>query len=197
MKLNELLLLAVAGWCGIGAIGIGVSLFRGRRQEATRHGAWLAAVAVLYVAAVLAVSAEQKQKLVPMGKDQCFDEMCFAVVGVDETPGLVAGEDSRVIRVAVRVTNHSNSSKAEGLIAAYLVDAQGRVWEPLAGLSGNPLNGRVAGGSQMLSQPMFRVAGNSSGLGLVFTHGPWQPGRLVIGDTDSLLHKRTVAALGR
>jgi hypothetical protein len=197
MKLNELLLLAVAGWCGLGILGIVLSLFRGRRQEAARHAAWLTAVAVLYVAAVLAVSAEQKQKVVPMGKDQCFDEMCFAVVGVDETPGLVAGEDSRVIRVAVRVTNHGHSAEAEKLIAAYLVDAQERVWEPLAGLSGNPLHGRVAGGSQMVSEPMFRVAGDARGLGLVFTRGPWQPGRLVIGDTDSLLHKRTVVALGR
>ena len=197
MNLREGLLLAVAGWCGIGVAGITISLLRNRRAEAVRHLAWLAAVALLYLAAVLVVSTLQKQKIVPVGKDQCFGEMCFAVVAVDEVPGLVAGDDSRVVRVTVRVTNRGSSAETERLIEAYLVDGQGRQWESLPGLSGNRLNARLAGGSQMLSQPMFRVAGSSSGIGMVFTHGPWQWRRMVIGDSDSLLHKRTKVSLGR
>ena len=42
-------------------------------------------------------------------RDQCFDEMCFAVVGVTEVPGLVAGDDGKVERVSIRVTNHGHS----------------------------------------------------------------------------------------
>ena len=91
---------------------------------------------------------------------------------------------------AIRLT------ESEGRIEAYLIDSRGRIWEPLAGLSGNRLSGRVAGGSQMLSQPMFRVAKDSMGLGLVFTHGSWHPRRLVVGDSDSLGHRRTVVGLG-
>ena len=49
----------------------------------------------------------------------------------------------------------------------------------------------------MVSQPVFAVAADATGLGLVFTHGRWQPGRLVIGDSDSLLHRRTAVKLDR
>jgi len=189
MKLTELLLFGVVAWCLIGAVGTAISLMRERRAEALKHSVWLTLVAGVYLLTLLAVSVFQKQRVIPIGQEQCYGEMCFAVVGVDEVPGLVAADDSRVIRVAIRVTNRGHAAQSEGLIEAYLLDSQGRVWEPLAGLSGNRLNGRVAGGSEMLSQPMFRVAKDAAGLGLVFTHGSWQPGRLVIGDSDSLGHR--------
>jgi hypothetical protein len=197
MKVAELGLMAVAGWMAIGVAGTVVSLARGRREEAARHAAWIAVVAGAYLLVLLGVSATQRQRVVPMGRDQCFDDMCFAVEGVDEVPGLVAGDAGRVVRVTVRVANHGHHAEAEGLIEAYLVDSKGREWEALPGLSGNRLNARVAGGSQMVSQPMFRVAGDSRGLGLVLTHGKWQPGRLVVGDSDSFGHRRTVVPLGR
>jgi hypothetical protein len=197
MRVTELLLFGVVAWCAIGAIGIAISLIRERRAEALKHTVWLALVAGAYLLVLLGVSVFQKQQVVRIGQDQCYDEMCFAVVGVDEVPGLEAGDDSQVVRVAIRVTNRGHSAEAEGMIEAYLLDSRGRVWEPLAGLSGNRLNSRVAGGSQMLSQPMFRVAKDAAGLGLFFTHGSWQPGRLVVGDSDSLGHRPTVVPLGR
>jgi hypothetical protein len=197
MKVTELLLFGVAGWCGIGLVGIAISLARGRRAEAVKHSASIAMVAGIYLLLVLAVSLAQRQRVVAMGQDQCFDVMCFAVVAVDEVPGLVAGDDGRVVRATIRVANHGRQAQAEGSISAYVVDSRGRIWVPLPGLSGNRLNGRVAGGSEMVSQPMFRIAKDSEGLGLVLTHGSWQPGRLVIGDSDSLGHRRTVVALGR
>jgi hypothetical protein len=49
----------------------------------------------------------------------------------------------------------------------------------------------------VVSEPVFKVAGDATGLGLVFTHGRWQPGVLVIGYSDSWLHKKTVVELGR
>jgi hypothetical protein len=197
MKVAEVVLVAVAGWCGIGAVGVLVSLARGRRAEALKHSASIAAVAGIYVLVLLGVSAMQKQKVVAIGQAQCFGEMCFAVTGVDEVPGLVAGDDGRVVRVAVRVSNRGKAAEEDGAIEAYLVDSRGREWGPLAGLSGNRLPGRVAGGAEMVSQPMFRVAKDSAGIGLVLTHGRWQWRRLLIGDSDSLEHKRTVVGLGR
>jgi len=197
VKIAEWLLLAVAGWSAIGVAGIAISMARGRKEEAVKHTAWLATVVGVYLLVLLGVSAIQKQRVVAIGQDQCYDKMCFAVIAVDEVPGLVAGDEGRVVRAAIRVANHGRSAEAERLIEAYLVDSKGREWGPLPGLSGNRMVSRVAGGSQMLSEPMFRVAKDSTGLGLVFTHGSWQPGRLVIGDSDSLGHKRTVVMLGR
>jgi hypothetical protein len=65
------------------------------------------------------------------------------------------------------------------------------------GVNGVELTVRVAGGGSVMSEPVFKVGADASGLGLVLTHGRWQPGVLVIGDSDSLLHRKTVVALGR
>jgi hypothetical protein len=54
---------------------------------------------------------------------------------------------------------------------------------------------KVAGGGSIVSEPVFKVAGDATGLRLVLTHGRWQPGVLVIGDSDSWLHRRTAVAL--
>ena len=139
----------------------------------------------------------QPQRVLAMGKPQCFDEMCFTVTKVEELPGFLIRDGRRLVRVTVQVTNQGKKTQSEGLIWAYLVDAQGRRWEESAGVNGVELTARVAGGGSVLSEPVFKVAGHSTGLGLVLTRGWRQPGVLVIGDSDSLLHKKTVVALER
>lgn len=195
MKLPELLFYAVAGWTGIGVAGVTVSLVRGRRAEAWKHSMSIAVVAGVYLFTLLAVSVAQRQRVLRMGQEQCYGDLCFAVTAADQVPGLVAGDDGRVVRVTVWVENHGSATEADDGIKAYLVDSRGRIWTPLPGLSGNRLNGRVAAGSQMTSQPMFRVAEDSAGLGMVLTHGNWQSRRLVIGESDSLGHRKNVVAL--
>ena len=134
------------------------------------------------------------------GEQQCFDDLCFAVQGSDEVEGFRARgqEAARLLRVRVRVTNRGKGRpQGEGLIRAYLVDAQGRRWEEVRGLEGVRLTGRVAAGDSAVSEPVFRVARDASGLGLVLTHGRWQSGVLVIGDPDSWGHRPTVMLVGR
>jgi hypothetical protein len=198
MNLRELLLLALVGWTAIGAIGVTISLVRRERAKALRHLGWIAGVWATYFAVLVAVSLRQPQKTVAIGQDQCYDEMCFAVTGVEQVPGFLIHDGSRLLRVSVRITNHARGrTESEKLIRAYLVDAQGRRWEESAAISGVPLTARVPAGDSVVSEPVFKVAGNATGLGLVFTHGQRQPGVLVIGASDSLLHRRTVVPLGR
>ncbi len=106
-----------------------------------------------------------------MGEPQCFDEMCFAVTRVEEVPGFLIRDGRRLVRVSVQVTNRGRKAQSEGLIRAYLVDGQGRRWEESAGVNGVELTARVAGGGSVVSEPVFKVAGDATGLGLVFTHG--------------------------
>ena len=196
MKVTESFFFGVAGWCAVGTVGIFLSLARGRLTEAYKHALSLAVVAGMYLLLLLSVSLIQKQKVIAVGQDQCFQNMCFAIVGIEHVPSLVTGDDAHVERVSIRVTNRGSSADADTGIEAYLLDSRGRLSEPLAGLSGNRLNGRLAPHAQMLSQPMFRVAKDSAGLGIVLTHGSWQRRRLTIGDSDSLAHRRTIVALG-
>ena len=207
MKWQELLMLGVVGWTLLGAVGVTISAVRARRgvegeRERVRQGV-IAIVGVwfLYMAALLGVSLGQRQRVVTIGQEQCFDDMCFTVMKAEEVPRFLGangiGDGSRLIRVTVVVRNRGRRKvQAEKAIAAYLVDAQGRQWEESLGVSGNRLTDRVRAGQEMVSEPVFKVAGDATGLGLVLTHGMWQPGRIVIGDSDSFLHKRTVVALG-
>jgi hypothetical protein len=198
MNLRELLLLGVVGWTAIGALGVSVSLARREREKAVRGVAWIAGVWVVYLVALVTVSLVQPQQVVAMGEEQCFDEMCFAVVGVDEVPGFLIRDGSRLVRVSVRVTNRERGrAQSERLMRAYLVDGKGRRWEESAGVNGVPLTARVEAGKSVGSEPVFKVARDTTGLALVLTHGWKQPGVLVIGDSDSWLHRRTVVKLGR
>jgi hypothetical protein len=197
MKATELLLLGLLGWTGIGALGVAVSLWRGERQRVRRGVAWLAGVWVIYLSVLTGVSLRQRQRTVAIGEPQCFDDMCFTVTGMQEMPGFLIRDGRRLVRVSVQVTNRGRKAQSEGLIRAYLVDGQGRRWEESAGVNGVGLTARVAGGDSVVSEPVFKVAGDATGLGLIFTHGWRQPGVLVIGDSDSFLHRRTVVNLGR
>ena len=197
MKATELLLLGLVGWTAVGILGVGVAFWRRERERARRGVAWLARVWVVYLCVLVAVSLGQTQRVVAVGEPQCFDEMCFTVAGVEELPGFLIRDGRRLVRVTVRVKNEGRKAQSEGLIWAYLVDAQGRRWRESPGVSGVGLTARVTGGDSVVSEPVFKVAGDATGLGLVLTHGRWQPGVLVIGDSDSPLHKKTVVDLGR
>jgi hypothetical protein len=197
MKATELLLLGLVGWTGIGVVGVGVSLWRGERQRMLRGISWLAGVWVVYLCVLVGVSLAQRQRVVAIGEPRCFDDMCFTVTGVEELPGFLIRDGRRLVRVSVRVTNRGRKAQSEGLLLGYLVDSQGRIWEASPGVNGVGLTAKVSGGDSVVCQPVYKVAADAKGLGLVLTHGRWQPGVLVIGDSDSWLHKKTVVALGR
>jgi hypothetical protein len=208
MNVWKLLLAGVVGWTVLGLVGLMISWARhkrgvaGEKTKLANGLKWLVAVWVVYLAVVIGVSIALPQRVVPLEQEQCFDEMCFTVTGVEEVPRFLGknqtADGSRLIRVSVRVRNAGQGkAQSSALMRAYLVDGQGRRWTASKGVSGNLLSGRVAAGGSIVSEPVFRVAADASGLGLVFTRGRWQPGSLVIGDTDSLFHRRTIAALGR
>ena len=197
MKLTELLLLGLVGWTGVGAVGVAVSQWRGESQRVRRGIAWMAGVWALYLCVLAVVSMVQRQRILAIGESQCFDDMCFTVTGVEEVPGFLIRDGRRLIRVSVKVANRGRKAQSEASIGAYLVDSQGRLWDESHGVNGNRLTARVSGEESVVSEPVFRVSADAKGLGLVLTHGRWQPGVLVIGDSDSWLHKKTVVMLGR
>ena len=198
MNLREVLLIALVLWTVVEALGVAVSLIQGERAKGLRHTGWIGAIWAVYLFMLVTVSRVQPRKVVAMGEEQCFDEMCFSVTGVENLPGFLIKDGSRLVRVSIRITNRGkHRAQSEKLIRAYLMDNKGRRWEESAAISGVPLTARVPAGDSVVSEPVFKVAGNATGLGLVFTHGRRQPGILVIGASDSLLHRRTVVPLGR
>jgi hypothetical protein len=197
MNLRELLLWGLVGWTAIGALGIAASLVRRERAKAMRGFAWISGVWVVYLGILVAVSLRQPQRVLAVGDEQCFGDMCFAVTRVEEVPGFPVRDKSGLIRVSVRVRNKGRSTQNERRIRAYLIDSNGRQWKESAGVSGVQLTSKVVGGESVMSEPVFKVAANATALDLVFTRGWSQPGTLIIGDSDSWLHRRTIVRLGR
>ncbi len=196
MNLRELLLFAVAGWTALGALGVTLSWARGERTNVRRGMAWIAGIWALYLAIVLTVSLTQPRRVIASGRQQCFGDMCFTVTRVEELPGFLIRDGSRLVRVTVRVSNRAHSgTQAERLMRAYLIDAEGRRWQQSPGISGVPLTAQVGAGDSIVSEPIFKVAHDATGLGLVFTRGARLPQALVIGDPDSWLHQPTVVSL--
>jgi hypothetical protein len=201
MNWMRLLMMALLGWTALGVLGVLLSLARRERQKVVSGVSWIAGIWLVYVAVLATVSARQPQRVVGLGQEQCFGDMCFAVKKVEELPRFLGvnglGDGSRLVRVTVEVKNKGKGdAESDDLLRAYLIDAQGRRWVESKGVSGNRLTGRVAAGDEMLSEPVFKLPADATGLRLVFTHGRWQPGVLVIGDSDSWWHKRTVVPLG-
>lgn len=199
MKLTEMLLFGMVLWTLVGVLGTLLRWAQGDRGRARRGLRWIAGVWAVYLGVLLLVSLGEGQREMAAGAKQCFDEMCFAVEGADEVEGFFVREQERerLVRVHVRVTNRGRGRpQGEGLIRAYLVDGEGRRWDEVRGLSGVRLTSRLAAGDSAVSEPVFRVAKDATRLGLVLTHGKWQPGVLVIGDPDSWRHRPTVMRLG-
>jgi hypothetical protein len=196
----ELVLVGLVLWTAIGIAGSALWAIRGERGRARRGLLWVGGVWVVYLGVLLLVSWRQPVRVIPMGQEVCFDEMCFAVEGTDEMEGFPARgqERARLVRVRVRIANRGRGRpQSEGLLRASLLDGRGRRWEEVRGLSGVRLTSRVAAGDVAVSEPVFRVSKDATGLGLVLSHGRWQPGVLVIGDSDSWMHRPTVMRLQR
>jgi len=192
----EWLALAVVGWTVVGLLGLTVSLVRKERRKLGQGIGSLVGVWVVYLAALAWFSHTQPERRVAMGQSQCFHAMCFAMERVEEVPGFPAREHERLVRLTVRLTNRGKTEGQEE-VRAYLRDAQGRQWQESTAVSGNPLSGRIMAGSQRVSEPVFRIAPDATGLELVLTHGKWSRHMLVIGDAESLGHRLEVMILDR
>ncbi len=197
MSVAEWLLFGVAGWSGLGLIGVAISWRRGERQKVRLGLVWIAGVWAVYVCVLLAVSVVQGERTIVMGAPECFDTMCFTVTGIEEVPGFLVRDGHRLLRVSVEVANRGRSTNRDESIDAYLIDAQGRRWMESRGVGGVALQARLRAGGRTVSEPVFQVAGNALGLKLVFTHGRKLPWVLMIGDSDSLLHRPTAVDLER
>jgi hypothetical protein len=204
MKVAELAVWAIVAWSAIGLVGVTVSSRHGEHAKVRRGLFWIVAVWIAYLAVLLTVSRVTPRRHLNLGQDQCFGTVCYAAVAAEELPGFAARCPSgyspreRLLRVSVRVLNHAPAGiAAQPRVRAYLLDAQGRSWPSVPGLTGVRLTAPMVAGHAVVSQPVFRVPDNASGFSLVLTKGPWQPGLLEIGNPDSWMHAPTLLDLGR
>lgn len=204
-ELLFLLLVLMSVIAILGALGM---LASRRRRIAIRTIATLGIAWAIYLGIVAAVAACMPQRVVEMNRDLCFDEMCFAAVGLRVQPQL--GTVDRAVKakgefyvVTIRVSNHARGDRAERelgirarLLSAgiyYDVSAAGqKAYEAEFG-STPEITGRLARGQSLRSVQIFDLPRDSPMPGLVIDHG-FTPGYFVIGES-SLFHRPTVISL--
>ena len=74
-----------------------------------------------------------------------------------------------------------------------MIDDQGRNYRPLAA-AGTPLTRPLIPGESYDSEFQFELGGDAAGLKLLITTREWEE-RLMIGDENSLAHKKTYFAV--
>jgi len=184
------------------------------RRRPTRAARLLSVYCVflaLYVCVVVAVSLATPQRFVELGDDRCFDDWCVAVDSVDTTSVLGHGEqmmkaDGLFYVVTLRLSNHARGRIQRASSAAVrLRDETGRsheishpgqaAYEAEHGPA-VPLTAPLALGQSVTTVRVFDVPDDLHVLGLAVEHPVgFGPGKFIIGDDSSLMHKRTLIRL--
>jgi len=180
-------------------------LARRRYPQAGRVLFRLTVGLAVYFAALISVSLVAQRKVLAMGQDRCFDDWCLAVekVTTNANIGNVSAQGTFYV-VTLRVSSRARRVSQRALDAAvHLEDSQNRTYEvsdagqrAFEAQNGpaKALFDRLEPGEAFTTVRVFDVPRDTVGLGLVVVHGAF-PGCIIIGDSQSFLHKRTLTLL--
>jgi hypothetical protein len=211
MTLFDLILILLVLGTGVAIVVAVIALFFRRWAFVGKLLVGLLVVWIVYMGAGTAVAVLAPQHIMAIGEDRCFDEMCFAVTGVQraasiESAGAVTKAQGIFFIVNVRIANRSGG-RAQREIGrnAVVVDQSGQIYrESQAGLQAlsrvdGPLPGldsKVEAGQSVVTRLVFDIP--TSALHPAFALGSdlaFNPARIVIADEDHFLHKPTVVPL--
>lgn len=170
-------------------------LIRGRRQRALWLLSRWAVCAAIYLAISVGVSLMRPARVIEQGQDWCFDEWCIAVEGVHRTPTL-NGKAVAVI-TDLRISNNGRSPEGVRGFWAFLLDDQGRRYEPTPGPWHDLVASPVPGHGFARTSMDFVVPTGTRLRGFVTNHGggsggsgpSFLPSLLEIGQGGWLFHR--------
>jgi hypothetical protein len=140
----------------------------------------LAIGAAIYFAVVIAVSILSPRKTYHVGDTQCFDDWCIAVADARRT------DEPRAARYEVRLRLSNRARRVpmgEKGTVVYLVDRQGRRYDPLPDPGAVDLATVLQPGESRDAMRRFDVAQDAQDLGLIYTHeGGFPIGWLIISE---------------
>ena len=167
-----------------------VAAIRGKRAEALGKLRRLGICAALYAVVLLAVDLATSRKVYHVGDTQCFDDWCIAVVSVGR-----ARPDS--VEVYLRLSSRAKRvPQGEKGTVAFLVDSQGRRFNPVPGSMTIPFSARLRPGESVTATRRFDLPTDAKNLSLIYTHETWFPigFSFVIGE-DEWFHGPPVVRL--
>ena len=211
MSIFDVLLIAMV----LGTVAVllmaAVAAFQRRRGFVWRSLGGLLVLWVVYLAWGTMVAVATPQRILSIGSDRCFDEMCFAVTGFRRTPRIEGGSHATQAHgvfyiVAVRMTSRSRGrAQHEAGRKGMLIDQAGRVYDvsaegmralvdaegPSPGLEADLSPGESVSAKLVFDLPSdVQRPGFMLGSSLAF-----YPPRIVIADDMHFLHKPTLTPL--
>jgi predicted NBD/HSP70 family sugar kinase len=211
MTLFDLLLILVVLATVVSLLTLAGALLFRRWRIAQRLAIGLLSVWVVYLAAGTAIAVLSPQRILALGEDRCFDEMCFAVTGFQRTPAIESPGGTTRARGVFYILDARVSSRSHGRAQreigrqGLLVDQTGNSYEvsqegmqALAGVEG-PLPGldtEVAPGQAVSTKLVFDVPADIGSP--AFTLGTtirFFPPLIILGDDEHFLHKPTIVRL--
>jgi hypothetical protein len=194
MTLFDLLFLTVVLASVLVLVAVVVLALSGRRRQAAWMLGGYGICLALYLGVVAAVSLASPQRVLARGEDRCYDDWCIAVI---DATRVERPEVARYV-VLLRVTNRARGvSQRENGMVAYVLDEQGRRFDPTPDPAQAPFDTLLEPGRSVATIRTFNVAGAVGLPVLVLEHGGASrfPGLVIIGDESSLLHKPMVVRL--
>jgi len=162
----------------------------GRRSAAGKVLKRLAGAALAFLAVVYGVAIVSSGRVLAVGEDQCSDDWCIAVSGVQQ------GSDpaERTVNVTFRLSSHARRvSQRERGVVVYVRDVNGRHYQGESGPSDPPFDVRLSPQETVLTHRRFVLPRGASARDIVITHGGIAfPGCCIIGEATGLLHPAAV-----
>jgi len=145
----------------------GIFAIGGRSTRAGRILQRWTVAAAAYFAIVIVVSALRTTREYALAEPQCFDDWCITVTGADRKPVASALE----IDVNLRLTNRARRvPMGERGTAAYLTDAEGHRYDPLADAAALPFDTVIQPGQSVMTFRRFEVPAAAHDLALIYAH---------------------------
>jgi hypothetical protein len=168
----------------------------GVRRLARGMGVYLACYAGVLILAALMMPRQTRGP----GERECFDDWCAAAISAEPAPAAAApcpGENGTRVWVAtIEVSSDAKRIRQRAPDArALLEDGGGREYAACgAPLAAHALADELGPGEAFLVQEPFRLPAGAVPAGVVISHGAF-PGVLIIGDDQSLFHRRTLLGM--
>jgi hypothetical protein len=193
MTIFDLLFLALVLATLITLLTSLVTALRGRGARALRILRNLGIAAAIYLVIVAAVGLFSTERVLRVGDPWCFDDWCLSVENVSHAPAPPFVAYTVSLRLFSQAKGISQRAKNAWI---YIIDEHGNRYAPDPDPTATPLDVLLGPGQSVTTTRIFRLPAGSGGLGLITGHGgPVNPGKLVIGDESSLLHKPTYVRL--
>ena len=174
-------------------VALGAAAYAAMRRRFGRAIGLLRALGIfvaLYVAVVAIVSLVTPARVLRIGEDRCFDDWCIAVAKVDQSPIQGRGTTCRVD--IVLSSRMQRRPQREQDLAVALVDDSGREYAPAPAPSDVPFDVLLQPSQSITTKRVFVLPPNARAAGLVMRHTGLRPELFVIGNDESLLHKKVM-----